>query len=202
MYVSSMHILSTHGHVHGLVHPINIYLSTIPFHHRATLYTYPIADNFPHWKLCNDKQIYTHAHVHTHLQDPNSTHLWNFMNMLPVDIKVQKFVLRFCFRVSTCTLYLVLCCNLLLHFASSCICYGIATVQRASLEPSPHASTLQLLPYVGPLQVCTEPVWDGLQGEQEWLPASPLHCYCVCQYGMSGQAVIQQERYHYSGNYK
>ena len=116
MYVSSMHILSTHGHVHGLVHPINIYLSTIPFHHRATLYTYPIADNFPHWKLCNDKQIYTHAHVHTHLQDPNSTHLWNFMNMLPVDIKVQKFVLRFCFRVSTRTLYLVLCCNLLLHF--------------------------------------------------------------------------------------
>ena len=36
----------------------------------------------------------------THMQEIDSKHLWNFMNMLPVDVKLQKFVLRLCFKVS------------------------------------------------------------------------------------------------------
>ena len=74
-----------------------------------------------------------------------------------------------------------------------------AAVQRASIEPSPHASALQLFPHVRPLQVCPEPVRDGLQREQERLPASPLHRYRVRQHGMPDQAIFQQEHNHCSG---
>ena len=66
---------------------------------QRTYLVYTLYTHYTH--IDTHTHVRTHTHTHTHPQDPNSTHLWNFMNMLPVDIKVQKFVLRFCFRVSS-----------------------------------------------------------------------------------------------------